>query len=124
MPPAKHGPALLQHAVRPVAYLLTTMNDSDTVPLDYKPSSKRNKVTFDPTINLGHILTFVGFIATGAIGYFDLRERIALAEERTKGIEQSVTAEKVRNEQTMRELREDLREVRRGVSDLLQRKDK
>jgi hypothetical protein len=35
-----------------------------------------------------------------------------------------VTAEKVRNEQTMRELREDLREVRRGVNDLLQRKDK
>ena len=28
-------------------------------------TTRRRRVRFDPTINLGHLLTFVGFLATG-----------------------------------------------------------
>jgi hypothetical protein len=79
----------------------------------------RRKVTFDPTINLGHILTFVGFVATGAVGYFDLRERISNNEIRTAAVAAEVTAEKQRTQQTLARLEEDVREVRRGVGEIL-----
>lgn len=96
------------------------MTDSDSMPLDPLRKPARRKVSFDPTINLGHVLTFVGFLATGTVAYFDLRERIALAEAKT-GMQQEKLVE-IR--QDMRELRDDMRETRKGVSDLLQRKEK
>lgn len=36
---------------------------------------------FDPTINLGHILTFVGFLLTGAAAYSTMSSRVALLEQ-------------------------------------------
>lgn len=36
---------------------------------------------FDPTVNLGHILTFVGFLVTGFAAYGTLDKRISVAEE-------------------------------------------
>lgn len=94
--------------------------ESEPMPLDPLRKAARRKVSFDPTINLGHVLTFVGFLATGTVAYFDLRERIALAEAKT-----SMQQEKLLEiRQDMREVREDMRETRKGVNDLLQRKDK
>lgn len=94
--------------------------DSAPVPLD--AARQRRKVTFDPTINLGHILTFVGFMSTGTIAYFDLRERIAVHDVRIQQIDTESSAEKVRIRETLRELRDDQREMRRGVDQLLQRR--
>lgn len=79
------------------------------------------KLRFDPTINLGHVLTFAGFLITGAIGYFDLRERITINELRTAAIEAEASAEKSRIRETLRELREDMKEVRRGIDEIARR---
>jgi hypothetical protein len=91
--------------------------DTDSMPLNALPQHKR-KVIFDPTINLGHVLTFVGFVATGAIGYFDLRERIAVQESTVRGVSSELAAEKERNRLTLDVMREDVREIRRGVTEL------
>jgi hypothetical protein len=85
--------------------------------MDHHPP--RRKVTFDPSINLGHILTFLGFLSTGAVAYFDLRERIALNEIRTQAVSAEVAAEKQRTQQSVLEMKDDVREVRRGVNEIL-----
>lgn len=41
-------------------------------------------VRFDPTINLGHILTFVGFILSGFLAFQHLDKRVAVLEEERK----------------------------------------
>lgn len=41
---------------------------------------ERNRVRFDPTINLGHILTFVGFVLTIAAAWNSLDKRLTVLE--------------------------------------------
>lgn len=94
---------------------------SDSAPVPFE-AHKRRPVKFDPTINLGHILTFIGFIASGSVAYFDLRERIAVHDVRIQQIDTETNAEEGRIRDTLRELRDDVREVRRGVDQLAQRK--
>lgn len=53
---------------------------SDFTPLD-RPSKKPR---FDPTINLGHILTFVGFLVAGFGAWATLDSRIVSLEENRK----------------------------------------
>lgn len=92
------------------------MIDTDSMPLD---PTRKKRVSFDPTVNLGHLLTFIGFIVTGAVGYFDLRERISVQEIRHTSVATELDAEKARTRETLGLLRDDMREVRRGVEDLL-----
>lgn len=93
--------------------------NADTEPMPFEASRLRRRVTFDPSINLGHILTFCGFLATGSVAYFDLRERISVGEIRRESIAADLAAEKVRNQNTIIEMRDDIKEVRRGVNDIL-----
>jgi hypothetical protein len=53
---------------------------SDFAPLD--PHSKRPR--FDPTINLGHLLTFVGFMLAGFGAWSTLDKRVLILEENRK----------------------------------------
>ncbi len=96
------------------------MIDSDHLGPD-SVGKHRRRVQFDPTINLGHILTFVGFIAAGSVAYFDLRERISVGELRDQSMAADIASEKIRLRDTLQDLREDMREVRRGVDDLNRR---
>ena len=85
-------------------------------------TTRRRRVRFDPTINLGHLLTFVGFLATGMAAYSDLKERIAVQAVRIQAAEAEAAAEKTRNRDSLREVKDDLKEIRRGVEDLARRK--
>lgn len=42
---------------------------------------KPSRVRFDPTVNLGHILTFVGFLLAGLGAWTMLDKRIVVLEE-------------------------------------------
>lgn len=79
---------------------------------------KRGGVRFDPTVNLGHILTFVGFIATGAGAYSLLEKRVSLLED--KALRAVQDSERTRSElkDATRELRDDVKDVQRTVNDL------
>jgi len=54
---------------------------SDFTPIDGR-QSKRPR--FDPTINLGHLITFVGFLATGFGAWATLDKRLVVLEENRK----------------------------------------
>lgn len=41
----------------------------------------RQKITFDRTINLGHVLTFIGFIVAGFAAWATLDKRLLVIEE-------------------------------------------
>ena len=99
------------------------MHDTEPMPFDGARSTRR-RVSFDPTINLGHVLTFVGFVATGSVAYFDLRERIAINEQRVVGMGHEMKDERARTSEQLKELKSDMREIRQGINDLLRREDR
>lgn len=74
--------------------------------------------TFDPTINLGHVLTFFGFIGTGLIGYSALDKRVVVVEERAAAIERRVDDQDSRIKESLGEIKADLKDVKRGIEDM------
>lgn len=78
------------------------------------------RIKFDPTINLGHILTFVGFLATGFGAYTLLERRVTILEERSLRAIQDSSAARVELKEATREMRDELREVQRTVNQLQQ----
>ena len=95
----------------------------DSMPAALDGDSRRQRrVRFDPTINLGHLLTFVGFLATGMAAYSDLKERIAVQAVHIQAAEAEAAAEKGRNRESLSEIKGELKEIRRGVEDLARRK--
>lgn len=51
---------------------------------DFGQLSEGRKVKFDLTINLGHVLTFFGFVATIFVSYSTLDKRVVVLEEARK----------------------------------------
>lgn len=51
---------------------------------DQTTEKQKQGFRFDPTINLGHILTFLGFILAGVAGWSTLDKRIVVLEEGRK----------------------------------------
>lgn len=47
-----------------------------------RPEPSRNGIRFDGTINLGHILTFAGFVIAGFAAWTTLDKRLTIIEER------------------------------------------
>lgn len=74
---------------------------------------------FDPTINLGHVLTFAGFMVTGFAAYGVVDKRVAVLEEaRISQVQidrrqDDVTAEQKRTN------REDFRDINSKLDRLL-----
>lgn len=69
------------------------MQKPQYIPTKPLPLRKRNmqnervqkkKITFDPTINLGHILTFFGFLLTIGVGWTALSSRVGTLEDAIK----------------------------------------
>jgi hypothetical protein len=106
-------------------------------------SEPAKKLTFDPTINLGHVLTAMTFLVVGTAGYVALDGRVGNLE-RSYREEQSlrysadaaiearlmreVTMQRTSMDQTQGKVAEDIREiktiVREGFRDLDQKLDK
>src|SRR3989344_5450296 len=64
------------------------MSSSDFTPL--VETHHRRRVAFDPTINRGHVLTFVGFLITGFSAYSALDKRVTLIESQSAtGVERT-----------------------------------
>lgn len=92
------------------------MAHTDNAPIDSPPS--RRKPVFDPTINLGHILTFLGFIAVGGGAYLNIEKRVTVQEVRSELTYRAMEEEKGRNSSNLGEIKNDIKEVRRGIDEL------
>lgn len=47
-------------------------------------ADEQRKIHFDPTINLGHLLTFAGFLLTIGIGWANLDKRVLAVEANSR----------------------------------------
>ena len=81
-------------------------------------------ITFDKTINLGHILTFVGFIGVGMVTWSTLDKRVVVLEESRKAQELRDTGQDDRNRDQMTAIRETLTEIKQNVIALRDRQDR
>ena len=73
---------------------------------------------FDWTINLGHILTFVGFIGSGVILYSTLDKRIQRMEDMAPYVQASRDDKDARVQSSLNALTTDLKEVKASVDRL------
>lgn len=106
--------------VRASRFLGQPMNeDSSPTPLESAATGgRRRRVRFDPTVNLGHLLSLASFLVAGLLAYTDLRERIVVQEVRHQQVQAEIAADKARTGEVLRDLREDLKDVKRGVDTL------
>jgi hypothetical protein len=78
----------------------------------------RPKFKFDPTINLGHVLTFVGLIITGFGAYSLLEKRVTVLEvQQARAGEDNLSMRHELKEAT-RDLRQDMKDVQKAVNEL------
>jgi hypothetical protein len=90
------------------------------------------KFNFDPTINLGHILTAGTFLVVGVAGYVTLDGRVGYLEKADIGIEtrlmREITTQRAHMDQTQVRVADDIREIktlmRDGFRDLDAKLDK
>tara|TARA_R110000868_G_scaffold154899_1_gene381158 strand:- start:19 stop:327 length:309 start_codon:yes stop_codon:yes gene_type:complete len=79
------------------------------------------KLTFDPTINLGHILTAISFLVVGTAGYVAMDGRVTNLERADVVIEsrllREIAAQRVHMDQIQMRTSEDIREIKSIVRD-------
>ena len=78
----------------------------------------RRKVNFDPTINLGHLLTFAGFIVMGFSAYSALDKRVTVIEAHATQVESRAKDQDARFKETLGEIRADVKDLQRSVNDV------
>lgn len=72
-------------------------------------------VRFDNTVNLGHILTFLGFLVTIMVTWSTLDKRVVVLEESRKAQAILDSAQDVRSAEKFTEIRDTLSEIKRTV---------
>ena len=81
-------------------------------------TAQTGRITFDPTINAGHLLTFAGFIVSGFIAYSTLDKRVAVVEQRAAGAELRVIEQEARTNSSLNEIKRDVKETNSTVNQL------
>lgn len=88
--------------------------------------TERRRLTFDPTINAGHILTFLGFILSMMVGWSVLDKRVVVLEEARKTQAQLDQHQDAIQRASQDSVRETLLEIKQGIRELnarFERKD-
>jgi uncharacterized coiled-coil protein SlyX len=83
-----------------------------------QPEPTPNRLTFDPTINAGHLLTFAGFLISGFVAYSTLDKRVTVVEQRTATAEQRIAEQDSRVNSTLAEIKRDVRDTSIAVNQL------
>lgn len=80
--------------------------------------NKERRIRFDPTVNLGHIITFVGFLIAIFTAWTTLDKRVVVLEEGRKAQESMDRQQDQRALEARSEIRESLQEIKRGMDRL------
>ena len=72
-------------------------------------------VRFDNTINLGHLLTFAGFLITIMVSWATLDKRVVVLEESRKAQAIMDSTQDLRSAEKFGEIRDTLGEIKRSV---------
>ena len=80
--------------------------------------NKERRIRVDPTVNLGHIITFVGFLIAIFTAWTTLDKRVVVLEEGRKAQESIDRQQDQRALEARSEIRESLQEIKRGMDRL------
>lgn len=80
--------------------------------------NKERRIRFDPTVNLGHIITFVGFLIAIFTAWTTLDKRVVVLEEGRKAQESIDRQQDQRVLETRSEIHDSLQEIKRGMDRL------
>ena len=80
------------------------------------PVAPRRRVVFDPTINLGHVLTFMGFMVAGFSAYSTLDKRVTLIESQLVTSSVHIRDQDSRLKETLSDIRADVKDLQRTVN--------
>lgn len=75
-------------------------------------------VKFDPTINLGHVLTFASMVAAVMASYALLDKRVGVLEERSNAAIAQATDRQVEQKESLREIKSDIKDLQRSVNEI------
>lgn len=81
----------------------------------------RRRVSFDPTINLGHVITFLGFMATGFTAYNTIDKRLTVMETHAAQVTERSREQDSRMKETLSEIKGDVKELQRSINDVNRR---
>lgn len=81
----------------------------------------RGGVKFDATINLGHVLTFVGFVIAGFTAWSTLDKRLTVIEERATFQSQIDRAQDAKLVESMTQIKESLSDIKGNINRLSER---
>lgn len=81
-------------------------------------------IRFDPTINLGHVLTFLGFLIAIFAAWVNLDKRVVILEENKRTQHQIDKAQDQLLQQNLIQIRETLNDMRTGINRLNDRIDR
>lgn len=87
-------------------------------------TNEKRIVKFDSTINLGHLLTFVGFVLTGFGAWSTIDRRLTVLEESRRVQAQIDANQDERLSQSMGQIKESLSDIRRNLEKVSDRLDK
>lgn len=81
-------------------------------------SEPTNKVKFDPTINLGHLLTFIAMVIGVMSSYSLLDKRIGVLEERSNTAIAQAVDKQAEQKESLREIKSDIKDLQRSVNEI------
>ena len=81
-------------------------------------SDPSKKITFDPTINLGHILTFVAMVIGVMSSYSLLDKRIGVLEEKALSAVTQQADRQQEQKEALKEIKSDVKDLQRSVNDI------
>ena len=87
-------------------------------------TEERSGIKFDATINLGHILTFVGFLLAGFGAWSTLDKRVTIIEESKYLQKQVDVSQDIRSAETTGQIKEVLQRLDRQIERIADRLDK
>lgn len=88
----------------------------------HDPSPSPHGVKFDATINLGHVLTFIGFVIAGFTAWSTLDKRLTVIEERAIFQSQIDRAQDAKLTESMSAIKDSLSEIRSSINRLSDRR--
>ena len=78
----------------------------------------RMTIKYDPTINLGHILTFASMVAAVMASYSLLDKRVGVLEERSNAAITQAADKAVEQRESLREIKADIKDLQRSVNEI------
>jgi len=79
---------------------------------------ERKRLTFDPTINAGHILTFISMVVAVMVSYSLLDKRVGVLEERSNTAISQAADRQTEQKESLREIKSDIKDLQRSVNEI------